>query len=135
MLVAGPAQVRFAEPLGDRGQVPRDGVRRPVHVERRDERRHGAVHLERPGPRAVQGHVLEEVQPAGLVEGLVGLTLPEHQARSQRRTARVHPEARDALDLALPDRDHRGGIVSGQGRGPSAFGGNRVERAVGGSLG
>ena len=53
-----------------------------------------------------QREVLEEVEPAALMERLVGQPLPEEQMGARSRASHVYPEAQDAVDLGLADTAH-----------------------------
>ena len=57
--------------------------------------------LDRTGQRLAveQREVLEEAQPPGLGERLVGEALAEDHVGARRRTSHVYPEAQDAVDL------------------------------------
>jgi hypothetical protein len=50
--------------------------------------------------------VLEEVEPAALMEWLVGQPLPEQEVGARSRASHVYPEAQDTVDLGLADTAH-----------------------------
>ena len=68
----------------------------------------GEPALDRAGQRLAveQREVLEEVQPAALMQRLVGQSLPEQQVGARSRASHVYPEAQDAVDLGLADTAH-----------------------------
>ena len=80
-------------------------------AERREAgQQHRDLAVDRPAQRLTveQGEVLQQVEPSGLVQGLVGKSLPEDQVGGGGRTAHVHVEAEDAGDVGLLDRVESG---------------------------
>jgi len=106
-LAGEQTEVGVAEPTGQRADLLGD---RLGAAERREVGQQQCLAtLDRTGQGLAveQREVLEEVQPAGLVHGLVGEPLTEQQVGSRGRASGVDVEAQDAVDLGLPDGVHQ----------------------------
>ena len=112
-------EVRLGQPAGEVADVLGDRLGPAEGGEVRVEQ--GQSPLDRPGQGLAveQREVLEEVQPAALVERLVGQALTEDQMGARSRATRVYPEAQDTIDLGLADTSHE--VIHGNRDGRSSW--------------
>ena len=114
-LTGQQAQVGLRQPTGEISDVLGDRLGPAEGGEVRAQQREAALDRAGQSLAVEQCEVLEEMQPAALMERLVGQPLAEDQVGARSRATHVYPEAQDTIDLGLADTSHEATKVAAGG--------------------